>query len=211
MTEQTKWPHTGAILAGGKSSRIGTPKHNLKLPNGLTMIETVAVAMREVCQRIIVVSSFKVMDDVTHIADLRNDQGPLGGIEALLACGKDTQYLVCPCDLPFVKSELLRTLIKPSSTAATVLKLVGAESISPLPARISVDALGNVRELLDSDRCAVHQLMKVIDVEEVAVPGEWSKLLVNVNTQEDFEQVELGFRSQESGVREAKKREDSHP
>lgn len=211
MTEQVKWLHTGAILAGGKSSRFGSPKHELKLPNGLTMIETVAAVMRQVCQRIVVVSSFKAMDDVTHIADLRNDQGPLGGIEALLASGEDTQYLVCPCDLPLVNGEILRALTKRALTTATVLKLEGEESLSPLPACISVDALDKVRELLDDNRRAVHRLMKEIDAEEVAGPKQWSKFLVNVNTQEDFEKVELGFRSQESGVREEKRREDPHP
>lgn len=189
MTKQSKWPHTGAILAGGKSLRFGSPKHAVKLPNGLTMIEMVAAVMREVCERVVVVSSFEALADVTHIADLRDEQGPLGGIEALLGSGMDTQYLVCPCDLPFVTGELLRALTKPSSAVATILMLEGEDSLSPLPARISVDALDKARELLDSDCRAVHRLMEVIEVEEVAAPGEWSKLLVNVNTQEDYEQV----------------------
>ena len=189
MTDQVKWPHTGAILAGGKSSRIGSPKHALKLPNGLTMMETVATAMRQVCQRIVVVSNFPALDDVKHIADLRDEQGPLAGIEALLASGMDTHYLVCPCDLPFVNGELLRALTQQTSSTATVLAVEGAEATAPLPARISVDALEKVRELLDADSRAVYRLMNVIDIEEVAGPKEWSKLLVNVNTLEDFEQV----------------------
>ena len=189
MTDQVKWPHTGAILAGGKSSRIGSPKHALKLPNGLTMMETVATAMRQVCQRIVVVSNFPALDDVKHIADLRDEQGPLAGIEALLASGMDTQYLVCPCDLPFVNGEILRALTQQTSSTATVLAVEGAEATAPLPARISVDALEKVRELLDADSRAVYRLMNVIDIEEVAGPKEWSKLLVNVNTLEDFEQV----------------------
>ena len=189
MTEQVKWPHTGAILAGGKSSRIGSPKHALKLPNGLSMIETVAAAMREVCDRIVVVSSFEALDDVKHIADLRDEQGPLAGIEALLASGMDMHYLVCPCDLPLVNSELLRALTKSSSATVSVLKLDGEESIAPLPSRISVDALDKVRELLDDGNRAVYRLMKEIDAEEIAGPKEWSKFLMNVNTQEDFEKV----------------------
>lgn len=196
MTEQSKWPHTGAILAGGKSSRMGSPKHTLKLPNGLTMIETVAAAMRQVCDRIVVVSSFEALDDVKHIADLRDEQGPLAGIEALLASGMDTHYLVCPCDLPFVNGELLRALTQQTSSTATVLAVEGAEATAPLPARISVDALEKVRELLDSNCRAVFRLMEKIDVEEVAAPSEWSKLLVNVNTQKDYDDVELGFRRQ---------------
>ncbi|MCH8822593.1 MAG: molybdenum cofactor guanylyltransferase [Planctomycetes bacterium] len=193
MTEQSKWPHTGAILAGGKSSRIGSPKHALKLPNGLTMIETVAAAMRQVCDRIVVVSSFETLDDVKHIADLRDDQGPLAGIEALLASGMDTHYLVCPCDLPFVNGELLRALTKSSSAAATVLSIEGFDDRLPLPARISVAALDNVRELLDAGRRAVFRLMQKIDVEEVGAVKEWFKLLANVNTLADYEKAVREF------------------
>lgn len=211
MTEQSKWPHTGAILAGGKSSRFGSPKHALKLPNGLTLIETVAKAMREVCERIVVVSSFEALEGEIHIPDIRSEQGPLGGIEALLESGQDTQYLICPCDLPFVNGEILRALTKSSSALATVLSIEGEESLVPLPARISVDALYKVRELLDSDCRAVNKLMNVISVDEIAAPKKWSHLLMNVNTQEDFEKVKLGFRSQDAGVREEKKREDPHP
>ena len=193
VTEQVQWPHTGAILAGGKSSRFGSPKHALELPSGLTMIETVAVTMRVVSERIVVVSSFEALADVIHIPDIRSEQGPLAGIEALLASGIDTQYLVCPCDLPFVNGELLRALTKPSSAVATILSLEGDdgdkvdESLSPLPMRISVDALNKVRELLDGECRALYRLLELLDVEEVAGPREWSKQLFNVNTQEDYQ------------------------
>ncbi len=186
MTEAKRWRHTGAILAGGASTRIGSPKHALALPDGSTMIEAVAAALSSVCDQLVVVGEADALPDLTHIVDLRSAQGPLGGIEALLASGIDTQYLVCPCDVPFVTSELFSALLRPSQAAATVLHLEGSEQIEPLPARISVEAIDATEHLLNEGRRAVHQLMKAIDVEEVPAPKAWSKLLTNVNTPQEY-------------------------
>jgi len=93
---------------------------------------------------------------------------------------------VCPCDLPFVTSELFNALLQPSRAAAAVLHLEGSEQIEPLPARISAEALDVTKHLLDEGRRAVHQLMETIDVEEIPAPKAWSKLLTNVNTPQEY-------------------------
>ena len=33
------WQHTVAILIGGQSKRMGSPKHLVELPNGKTMLD----------------------------------------------------------------------------------------------------------------------------------------------------------------------------
>ena len=186
MAESKPWPHTGAILAGGGSTRIGSPKHALSLPNGTTMIEAVATALGAVCERFVILGAEDAMPALPHVADLRPGCGPLGGIEALLASGIDRQYLVCPCDLPFVTSELFNALLRPTQATATALRLEESQQIEPLPARISVEALDTTKRLLDEGRRAVYQLMEAIDIEEVSAPGAWSKLLTNVNTPQEY-------------------------
>ena len=186
MIEPASWPHTGAILAGGGSTRIGSPKHALSLPDGSTMIEAVATALEAVCERLVILGAEDAMPALPHVADLRPGCGPLGGIEALLASGIDTQYLVCPCDLPWVTSELFNALLEPTQATATVFRLEGSAHIEPLPARICAVALEATRRLLDDGRRAVHQLMAAIDVEEVSAPRAWSKLLTNVNTPQEY-------------------------
>ena len=186
MAEPSRWPHTGAILAGGASTRIGSPKHALSLPDGSTMIEAVATALGAVCERLVVVGEADALPDLAHIVDLRSAQGPLGGIEALLASDIDTQYLVCPCDLPFATSELFSALLRPTQATATVLRLDGSEQIEPLPARISAEALDATKRLLDEGRRAVFQLMEAMNVEEIPAPNAWSKLLTNVNTPQEY-------------------------
>lgn len=186
MIEPASWPHTGAILAGGGSTRIGSPKHALSLHDGATMIEAVATALGAVCERLVILGAKDAMPALPHVADLRPGCGPLGGIEALLASGIDTQYLVCPCDLPWVTSELFNALVRPTQATATVFRLEGSAQIEPLPARIGAVALGATRQLLDERRRAVHQLMEAIDVQEVSAPRAWSKLLTNVNTPQEY-------------------------
>ena len=186
MIEPASWPHTGAILAGGGSTRIGSPKHALSLADGSTMIEAVATALGAVCERLVILGAEDAMPALPHVADLRPGCGPLGGIEALLASGIDTQYLVCPCDLPWVTSELFNALLRPTQATATVFRLEGSAHIEPLPARICAVALEATRRLLDEGRRAVHQLMAAIDVEEVSAPRAWSKLLTNVNTPQEY-------------------------
>lgn len=150
------------------------------------MIEAVATALGTACERLVILGAEDAMTALPHIADLRPGCGPLGGIEALLASGVDTQYLVCPCDLPFVTSELFNALLGPTQAAATVLRLEGSAQIEPLPARISGEAIDAIKRLLDEGRRAVYQLMQTIDVAEISAPKAWSKLLTNVNTPQEY-------------------------
>ena len=198
MAESNRWPHTGAILAGGGSTRIGSPKHALSLPNGSTMIEAVATALGAVCEHLVILGAEDAMPALPHIADLRPSCGPLGGIEALLASNIDTQYLVCPCDLPFVTSELFNALLQPTQATATVLRLEGSQQLEPLPARISIEALDAAKRLLDEGRRAVYQLMEAIDVEEISAPKAWSRLLTNVNTPQEYAALAQGARTDSS-------------
>src|SRR5690606_3654886 len=43
------WPHTGVILAGGESTRMGRPKECIILPDGRTMLRTMVDLLRSVC------------------------------------------------------------------------------------------------------------------------------------------------------------------
>ncbi len=185
--ERSLWPHTGAVLAGGQSRRMGRAKHALPLPDGRLMIQAVADVMAQVCQQVVVVGSTEALEKLQHIDDLRPGHGPLGGIEALLASGLDTQYLVCPCDVPLVTSTLLNALVVPSSTQATVLRIDGEDTVRPLPARLSAEALGTARTLLDQKRKAVHQLMQCVEIEVLGAPPEWGEHLVNINTPQEYQ------------------------
>lgn len=70
---------TGAILMGGRSTRMGTPKHAIMLPDGRAMIEHVADVLRPVCPRQVVLGPQSPLPGVHAIPDLRQGFGPLAG------------------------------------------------------------------------------------------------------------------------------------
>ncbi len=188
--EAAPWPHTGVVLAGGASRRMGRPKHDLRLPGGKTMLEAVAAALGAVCAQVVVAGD--VETGLRRIADLRPGQGPLGGLEAILAGGLDTQYLVCPCDVPLVTPVLLARLTAPSERPATVYRVEGEPDFWPLPVRIAAEALDVARSRLDRGQRAVHDFVRALHPDIVAVSKEDAHLLANINTPEDYARLRPG-------------------
>ncbi len=151
------------------------------------MIEAVIRALEELCRQVVVAGS--VETSLESVADLRPGAGPLGGIEALLASGLDTEYLVCPCDLPLVTATLLRRLTDTTGAVATVFHVAGEPDFWPLPARLSATALDNVRQHLDGGQRAVHELMRSLEPEVIAVDRQQAQVLANINTPSDYEAI----------------------
>lgn len=181
--EVQRWPHTGAVLAGGASRRMGSPKHTLALPDGRTMLDAVSGALSTVCRQVVVVGD---PADAESIPDRRPGLGPLAGIEALLASGLDSEYLVCPCDVPRVTTALLRRLTAPTDAPVTVLRIDGNDVTQPLPARISDEALDTVRGYLDQGHRSVHGFLQSIETQVVSLPAAEARFLANVNRAEDL-------------------------
>ncbi len=168
---------------------MGRPKEALRLTDGRSMIEAVAGTVASVCRRVVVVGAAAELPGVQSVDDLRPGQGPLGGIEALLASALDAHYLVCPCDVPLVSAELLAALTAPAGGAATVLRIAGEDEPRPLPARLSAEALPAVRMLLDREDRAVKQLIEALRPHVVEAPAAWAGRLLNVNTPDDYERA----------------------
>lgn len=179
----------GAILIGGRSSRMGSPKHELKLGDGRTMLDAIVGALSGVCGRIVLVGTEipPLARDLVSVADHRTAVGPLGGIEALLTSGIDSQYLFCPCDLPLITAGLLQKLMTNTDLPATVFQVEGRQTIEPLPARISAAALPTVRRLLDAGERSVWRLMQELRLQTVLIAPAEAAHLHNVNTRADFQ------------------------
>jgi molybdopterin-guanine dinucleotide biosynthesis protein A len=184
MTEP--WPHTGAVLAGGSSTRMGVPKENLLLPGGMSMVASVIQTLGEVCVRVVTVGGDHLLQP--NVPDLRHGAGPLGGIEALLASGLDDDYLVCPSDIPLITPMLVRRLTAPSEAEATFFEVQG-DPVRSLPLRISVAALGMVSAALDAGRNAIHTVLAELETERVSITGAEAAGLRNINTPEDYSAI----------------------
>lgn len=103
-----------AILAGGKSSRMGTDKALLEY-DGKQFIMQIAEELSWFDERIIARgSNCGFGDEIARqwkvIPDIYPDHGPIGGLHAALSCCETDALFVVTCDMPLIKSELVRKL-----------------------------------------------------------------------------------------------------
>lgn len=143
-----------AILAGGAARRMGAPKQHHQLPDGTPMGERMLAVARAVADLMVVAGPIDCMPGCVCIPDsdeFKGD-GPLAGIEAVLASNIAQRWLVLPCDMPFLTEALLTAM---RNCTATSVVLQGA---GPLPIVLSSDALPAVRAALRQGRRAVRDL-----------------------------------------------------
>jgi len=104
---------TAIILAGGKSSRMGTNKALLKL-NGKTVIENITETLEHVVDEIIIVTNTFSDYEFLHlpmVEDTHKGLGPLAGIEAGLTSSNTERNLVVACDMPFISAGIAKYLL----------------------------------------------------------------------------------------------------
>ena len=101
-----------AILAGGRSSRMGKDKALLEV-NGKKLVQRVHEKVKNLFSETIVIANKPdalTFLDIPVFPDLIANLGPLGGIYTALKHSSFPQCLVIACDLPFVPEELIRSL-----------------------------------------------------------------------------------------------------
>jgi molybdopterin-guanine dinucleotide biosynthesis protein A len=102
---------TGVVLAGGKSSRMGSNK--ALLPFGrVPLIEHVAGILTTIFERVVL--SVASPDDFSQIAlprivDHYPETGPIGGITSVLESG-ESKIFCAACDMPFLNPKLIKFL-----------------------------------------------------------------------------------------------------
>jgi len=106
---------TIAILAGGKSSRMGENKALLQV-GGQPIIEHVIHTANQLLPTELLIIT-NTPQDYVHlgyrmVADTIKGQGAIGGIVSALHHSLTDAVLVLACDLPFVRLELLKLLIQ---------------------------------------------------------------------------------------------------
>lgn len=184
---------TGIVLAGGKSTRLGTQKALLKLRDQ-TFLERAVSALRPFCRQIIVVSApesaLPDVESCTMVEDEEPGLGPLGGLVTGLATSDDEWHLVLACDLPLVRSQVLGLIVSETAGADAVVPQV-AGRLEPLLAAYARACLPAARAALGAGKRAMTALLDQVQVKIIEEPRlrDVDPSLVsftNVNTWDDY-------------------------
>ena len=188
-----------AILAGGKSTRLGgEPKGFLKI-DGRRIIDHQLDLLRKFFHRIVIVANDQtpwVSLGLPLLADRHPGAGPLAGIEAALLSLTDHQSAaVClASDMPFINSEVIELLIGTAPHAPLVVPRIGGHA-EPLCARYGRVCLPGIATALAENRLKTSAFLETagthwIDesIFRAADPALLS--LENVNTPADYDRLD---------------------
>ncbi len=98
-------PATGAVLIGGKSSRMGQPKHLIEHASGTTWLEHTVTTINPFVENLVISGKGRIpasLKNLVRIDDLPDLQGPLAGIGGLFRSRPLTSWLVTACDMPYI-------------------------------------------------------------------------------------------------------------
>ena len=98
------------ILLGGASRRMGTPKHEITLPDDSTLLDHVVGVAESVCDNIVLCGGEPIAQAHPQLGDRPGCAGPLAGIDALLRHVRRGRCLILPCDMPALRPDDLHRL-----------------------------------------------------------------------------------------------------
>lgn len=183
---------TGFVLAGGKSTRMGSDKAVLSL-NGRTLLETALAAVRPVANEVFILGSPELYHAYAPaIADVFPGCGPLGGIHAALAQTKTEFNLIIAVDTPFLSAGLLRFLVERALASRAVVTAPEVNAYpQPLCAVYSREFLPIAEQALKAGNYKIVPLFPrngtlVITETELAQVAFTQEMFENLNTPEDL-------------------------
>ncbi len=188
----------GFLLAGGKSSRMGTNTDKAFLDfRGQTSLDRALTVMGEVCGRVTIVgdpAKFSKYGSTQYgpvVADIFPGCGPLAGIHAALTHSTAELNLMLAVDMPFVTSELLEFIFAAAADSDAIVTVPRtSKGFQPLCAVYRRDFSAAAEQALRAGKYKIDAAfsgatIRVIDETELAAAGLTEQSFFNVNTPQD--------------------------
>jgi molybdenum cofactor guanylyltransferase len=184
----------GCILAGGKSSRMGSDK-SLLMIDGASLIERVVAVLRDVFAAVVVASDrtdeYKFLG-LPILPDIRKNCGPLGGIHAAFMQTEADRLFVLACDMPFVSAELIQHVVSADSGANAAVPTMDGR-LQPLCGLYSRMCLPIIERSLNNGTYKLRSVLAELTPTIVPLTPDLSffapHLLDNLNEPDDAEQA----------------------
>jgi len=185
---------TGIILAGGKSSRMGTEK-GLILYKNKPFVEHIIGAMNPLVDNIIIISNNKAYKSFGFrcYEDLIKNTGPLAGIYTGLRYSKTENNLIVSCDVPLINTVILQKLTDQKNDTSEVIQLQCQGENMPLIALYKKCCeMIFLKELVKNQR-KVQKALKKCNVKTIIIDETLKKVATNINTQKDLELLDFNL------------------
>lgn len=191
--ELTPSPLSGLVLAGGRSTRMGTAKEELRW-HGKQQQYAMADLLAKFCGAVSISCRPDQLDKISKgyaaLPDAFPAMGPVGGILSAFQFREATAWLVVACDLPLLDGKALDFLVRsrnPEKTA-TVYESPADGGPEPLAAIWEPKSFPMLADFLQTGSRSPRKFLMSNDV--LLLKPENPEVLRNVNTPEAAAEIQ---------------------
>jgi molybdenum cofactor guanylyltransferase len=182
------------ILAGGKSSRMGTEKGLVSL-QGQPFIEHIIRTLKNITRNISILSNNNLYNHLGFpvLEDIEKEKGPLGGIHTGLVNSNKEYNLFVSCDIPLINTQILNHLIAGINHSNNTFIASHGSNKEPLCGIYSKKNTALINELLDKNELSVHKALEHLNAKYIDVstaPFYNKNIFYNINSKEELKKLE---------------------
>lgn len=185
---------TGIVLAGGRSSRMGTDKSMIRL-NGKHMIEYALEALRPLSSKVVISANSSIYDftGCEVWEDELSDRAPMIGIYSCLKRSQTEVNILLSCDMPLMNTQMLEYLLENSANYDITVPVHGNHFIEPLCGIYKRSSLNVLNQFIDKGNFRLNECIRSARSHLVSVgaqlPFYSPNLFSNINTHEDYNKL----------------------
>jgi len=186
---------TGIILAGGKSTRMGSDKGFVTY-NNKPFIQHIIDALHPLVDEIIIVSNNPDYDvfNLKRVNDIIEEAGPLAGLYTGLHHSNTERNLVLSCDIPVINQRVLEQLILASNKDIDVVQTESQGKTMPLIALYNKRCASTCLALLESGERRLRFLINQLKSKTIVLDDTLEKYTANINSQSDLKELNDEFK-----------------
>lgn len=183
---------TLAIIAGGKSSRMGYEDKAFIKFKDKTFIDNIIEASCDFEEIIIISNKIESYKNFKVFKDIYKECGPLGGIHSALLNAKYDKVLCIACDMPLIQKDTLNLMAKIEDNYEILIPRIN-DRLQPLCSIYSKDLIPEIEEALINGKNKLQKFIleknyKIID--NIKYENLSLKEFSNINNKEDLKVLE---------------------
>ncbi len=186
---------TGAILAGGRSRRMGRDKATLPLKNQPLIAYVHRIVKRALTDVVIVSKHHETIEGIDSpiLKDILPRDGSLVGIVSALLYAHVDYVFVFGCDMPFLRNDTILCMMELAHGQDIIIPRTPA-GYEPLHAIYNRSCLPHMLRAIDHGEFGIFRLFPFLSVKVVEEPALFLNhgvsIFTNINTEEDLELAE---------------------
>ncbi len=188
-------PVWGCVLIGGRSSRMGRPKHLLRDGRGKTWLENTIATLHPLLDGLVVSGAGVLPEEVAGIHRIPDIPGVVGPLTGILAAGRWqplVSWLLVACDMPHVSAEAVNWLLagRRPGCWGRVPRFAGNDRLEPLLAWYDFRSIHLFEEQLYAGKMRIGDAARDMRIDHPTIPEELCFAWENINTPEQLKDVE---------------------